>query len=431
MFGGAIGAEVTPASMLDHRALGYYYDRDDALEARVIERGLPEIIPGDPVSVELETPQVVFNDVPEDETTKRAALFRISGCGPVTFRVLSEPPAPFSLFAGGPYPFPSGGFPTDELRIWFLYTAGAAGSTDSGTVSIAAEDELGNGIERWEDIPLIGNAVARERVAVVAVLDESGSMLYDAGNNRTRLQALQLAANAFIDQLYDDNGLALVEFADSASALTGLDEAGPLTSSTRNGARTEISTHGPPDIYQHTSIGAGLETAADIYATSPAASDYDIQATLVFTDGVEDRPPYIDEVASSINERVYAIGVADAANVNNDNLRAIADNSGGFMLVTGALALDDEFLLEKFFIQVLAVVANRDIVRDPPGWIVPGEVEQVPFHIARSDIAFDAVALSRAPQYIVLGLQTPDGTVVSHDLGIPESEGRDDETDDG
>ena len=38
MFGGAIGAGVTPASMLDHRALGYYYDRDDALEARVIER---------------------------------------------------------------------------------------------------------------------------------------------------------------------------------------------------------------------------------------------------------------------------------------------------------------------------------------------------------------------------------------------------------
>ena len=413
MFGGAIGAGVTPASMLDHRALGYYYDRDDALEARVIERGLPEIVSGDPLSVELETPQIVFNDVPEDETTKRAALFRISGCGQVTFRVLSGPSEPFALFAEGPFSFPSGGFPTDELRIWFLYTAGAAGTMDSGTVSIAAEDAFGNEIGRWEDVPLIGNAVARERVAVVAVLDESGSMLYDAGNNRTRLEALKLAANAFIDQLYDDNGLALVEFADDATHLAGLQEAGSLNSVTRNNARTEVRTHGPPDPSPHTSIGAGLEAAADVYATSAAASDYDVQATLVFTDGVEDRAPFIDEVGSAINERVYAIGVAGAANVDSDNLRAIADNSGGFMLVTGALAPDDEFLLEKFFIQVLAGVVNRDIVRDPPGWIVPGEVERVPFHIARSDIAFDAVALSRAPQHVVLGLRAPDGTLIS------------------
>lgn len=413
MFGGAIGGGVTPASMLDHRTLDYYYDRDDALEARVLERGLPEIISGDPVAIELETPEIVFNDVPEGETAKRAALFRISGCGPVTFRIIAEPGDPFSLFASGPYPFPAGGFPTDELRIWLLYTAGAAGTTATGTVSIAAEDEFGNEIDRWEDIPILANAVTRPRVAVVAVLDESGSMLYDAGNNRTRLHALQLAADAFIDLLFDDNGIGLVAFSDDAQQLTGLDEAGPLTSLVRNNARDEIIIHGPPDIYRHTSIGAGLEKAAELYSTAPTASDYDIQATLVFTDGVEDRPPYISDVAELIGDRVYAIGVADAANVNSDALRAIANDTGGYMLVTGALSVDDEFLLEKFFIQILAGVTNRDIVRDPAGWIVPGRIERVPFRIARSDIAFDAIALSRAPQYVVLGLQTPDGTVVT------------------
>jgi hypothetical protein len=37
--------------------------------------------------------------------------------------------------------------------------------------------------------------------------------------------------------------------------------------------------------------------------------------------------------------------VADAAHVANDVLRGIADDSRGFMLFTGALNQDDEFLL--------------------------------------------------------------------------------------
>jgi hypothetical protein len=133
---------------------------------------------------------------------------------------------------------------------------------------------------------------------------------------------------------------------------------------------------------------------------------------VVFTDGFEDRSPLISEVTPLIHERVYAIGVADAANVRNDILRALADNSGGFMLVTGAIAQDDEFLLEKFFIQVLAGVVNRDIVRDPDGWLFPGQVARVPFSITHADIAFDAIGLSRAPGYTALALEAPDGTVI-------------------
>jgi hypothetical protein len=83
------------------------------------------------------------------------------------------------------------------------------------------------------------------------------------------------------------------------------------------------------------------------------------------------------------------------------------------MLVTGEIPPDDEFLLEKFFIQVLAGVANRFIVRDPEGTVIPGEIARVPFDPTRSDIAFDALALSRAPQFLALALQTPDGTIVN------------------
>ncbi|MGH6842341.1 MAG: tyrosinase family protein, partial [Methylocella sp.] len=411
MIGGA-----TPASMLDHTALGYFYHRDDALEARVLERGLPAIASGDVTTITLETPQVIFNDVPEGETTQRAALFSVNSCESLSFHVTSGPTAPFTLFSPGPFMYPQGPLHTDELRVWVLYTGGTPGSSDAGVMTVVARNEFGDELQRWENIPILANSVARPKVAVVLVLDESGSMLEDAGNNRKRLQVLQFAATTFVDQLFDDNGLAMVSFADTAEKLTDLEVVGALNSSVRNNARQQIDDHGPPDLFPHTSIGAGLEAAADVYDNSPISGNFDVKATVVFTDGFENRSPFIRGVSPLINERVYAVGVADAANVQNDILRALADNTGGYILVTGALAQDDEFLLDKFFIQILAGVTNQEIIRDPDGTVMPGEVSRVPFSIVRSDIAFDAVALTRTPGLISVALEAPDGTLI----GIPQ-----------
>ena len=236
-------------------------------------------------------------------------------------------------------------------------------------------------------------------------------MLYDAGNNRdTRLEVLQLAATTFIDQLFDDNGLMLVAFDENATRLSNLAVAGGQVSGVRNAARNHIIDHGPPNSQPHTSIGAGIQEAASGYAASPISSDFDVKAMVVFTDGVDDREPWLADVETLIDDRVYAIGVANAANVDSNKLRTIANDSGGFMLVTGAVTVDDEFLLEKFFMQILAGVTNRDIITDPPGEVVPGVIESVPFSLTRSDVEFDAVALTRMPQALVLGLRTPDGT---------------------
>lgn len=406
MVGGA-----TPASMLVHTDLGYYYPVDPGLEARLAELGKPPMVTGDPVEISLETSTIVFNDVPEGETTKRPALFRIKGCGNLSFEVSAGPTAPFSLFEPGPFVFPAGPFPTDQLRIWVMYIGGTRDTNDTGTMTVVARDADGVEVDRWTDIPIVANSVARPKVAVAMVLDESGSMLANAGNNRTRLQALQLAATTFVDQLFSDNGLAMMSFDENATLLSDLAVAGSLSSPVRNNARAEIASHGPPDEFPHTSIGAGLQEAGSMYSNSPIAGDFDIQATVVFTDGFEDREPWIRNV--TVNERVYAVGVGDAANTQNDILRQIADNSGGFMNVTGALSVDDEFLLEKFFIQVLAGVTNRNIVRDPEGVLVPGRIERVPVSLTRSDISVDFVALSRAPQHVLIAIEVPDGTVLT------------------
>ncbi|HED65419.1 MAG TPA: VWA domain-containing protein [Planctomycetes bacterium] len=409
MVGGA-----TPGAMLVHTALGYSYPRDLNLEAHVAgDPDFPAFVSGDQAQITLETPQIVFNDVPSGDTTMRAALFRIEGCGPISFEVEAGPSGSFSLFTPGPYAFPAGPFPTDELRIWVLYTGGTPDTTDpGGTMTVVAKDDEGVEIGRWDDIPILANTVARPTVAVALVLDESGSMLSDAGNNRTRIAVLRDAATTFVDQLYDDNAVTLISFANASDKLTDLAVAGGMTSMVRNDARDAISLHGPASGAPLTSIGAGLQRAADEFTTSPIAGDFDVQATVVFTDGYQTQAPYIADVAGLINDRVYAVGIADAAHVDNASLVALADSSGGYMLVTGALEQDDEFLLEKFFIQILAGVTNRDIVTDPGGWLSLGEVARIPFSIANSDVAFDAIGLTRAPQYTVMALEAPDGTII-------------------
>src|SRR3546814_19990619 len=85
-------------------------------------------------------------------------------------------------------------------------------------MTVVARDPDGNEVLR-EDIPLIVNTVARPTAAVALVLDESGSMLADAGNNRIRINVLRDAAKSLVDELYDDNGLTLIPFADNAANL--------------------------------------------------------------------------------------------------------------------------------------------------------------------------------------------------------------------
>lgn len=415
MVGGA-----TPASMLDHTALGYRYPRDLPLEIAVAGNpSFPNFQSGDPIGATLITPQIVFNDVPADETVMRAALFQVETCAPLTFEVETGPTGNFSLFQPDPYIFPNSQFPTNEFRIWVMFTGapnatvppGGTVNDPGGTMTVVARDPDNNEVLR-EDIPIIANTVARPTSAVALVLDESGSMLSDAGNNRIRLNVLKDAAHTLVDLFYDDNGLTLISFANTAAKLTDLKAAGPIGSPARGDAHSEIDAHGPPNTLPLTSIGSGLQAAADEYATSPVAGDYSIKASVVFTDGYETTAPYINQVAQLLTDRVYAVGIADADNVANDTLETLASGSNGFMLVTGALQQDDEFLLEKFFIQVLVGVTNQDIVRDPSGWLRPGAVARIPFDIAESDYAFDTVVLNRAPRYLLTALEAPDGTVL-------------------
>jgi len=70
--------------------------------------------------------QVIFNDVPEEETTWRAATIRVYTCSDTTFRVKpgTEPTAPFDI-AIGQVTATQGAHPHlfQDVRIWFQYKA--------------------------------------------------------------------------------------------------------------------------------------------------------------------------------------------------------------------------------------------------------------------------------------------------------------------
>src|SRR3546814_15706280 len=68
-------------------------------------------------------------------------------------------------------------------------------------------------------------------------------MLADAGNNRIRINVLRDAAKSLVDELYEDNGLTLIPFADTAAKLTDLAEAGPSGSTVRGRGHTESARH--------------------------------------------------------------------------------------------------------------------------------------------------------------------------------------------
>lgn len=117
--------------------------------------------------------------------------------------------------------------------------------------------------------------------------------------------------------------------------------------------------------YGKTSIGDGVELASDRLA---AATDFDEHAMVVMTDGMENTEKYIADVIDSIvNEEVFAIGVGTAEQLQPAALDALTSGTGGYLLLTGNLTENDTFLLEKYYLQILAGVNTNEVVLDPRG----------------------------------------------------------------
>jgi hypothetical protein len=366
------------------------------------------------------TPPVIhFNDVPEGETTVRAAVFRVYGCGDVTLRVKAGagPAAPFSLLqpASGELTVHHGPSLFAEARLWLAFTAGDAGvAVPDGSVTFECPQ---NGKEFT--FVLKADAIERPSVAVMLALDQSGSMDWQAGTSGARrIDVLKDAARKFMELIQAGNGVGLIRFDHDSYPVNHATYPGlPVTHITGNGAFdagrvaaiSAVNSH-TVNIAGNTSVGDGVERARQVLDALPAGA-YDHKALIVLTDGLENEPAWIQDVAGSIDERTFAIGLGNQSQVNTAALDALTSNTGGYLLLTGLLSssIDDYFRLSKYFLQILAGVTNNSIVLDPNGYVAPGAQVRLPFHLNEADI--DCTAILMTDHNVVdFALEAPDGT---------------------
>ena len=335
-------------------------------------------------------------------------MFSIESCETTYFEITALT-GPFdSDVVGPPDPVPEG----DPVgRVWIAYTGTDEGDTASGSVSIdAIVDSVV--VDSWT-IPISANTIRKPRVASVLVLDQSGSMGSDAGDGRLRIDVLKESAPVFVELLGDEDGVGVVRFDHDSYPGTPVAEAGATPfGSGRTAARTAISSHAVnPD--GMTSIGDGIERAQGELSDPSISADYDETAIVVLTDGRENSPAYIADL-DTIGDRVFGIGLGTAEQINPAALTQLTDGTGGYVLMTGNLDTDDYFILQKYYLQILAGVTNRDIVLDPEAYLSPGQTHRIPFDLNEADNAVDVILLTAdlPPELFSFALETPSGHTV-------------------
>lgn len=364
-----------------------------------------------PFSVELAFPTmgapITFNEVPEGATTVRAAVFAIRTCMPVHFEVVDGPGAGFSVAQPTPVEVPPSDTFVTEGRVWFAHTGTTAGSMANGSVTIRCV-ETG---QEWI-IPITANTVAWPTNASMLVLDKSGSMEWDSGiPGQRRVDVLKFAAPIFVDMMPDNDAVGVVAFDHDAAPVMPVTVAGaPVIGAGRIAAKTAITNH-TPNPAGGTSIGDGVELAHNII---DPVGGFDQKALIVLTDGHETAAKYLSDpsITGLINERVYAIGLGTPEVLNPSALSTLAASTGGYLMMTGDLGINDIFRQSKYYLQILAGVTNAQIVVDPESSVLPGQLHRIPFQLTETDFRSDVILVSPAPWAFDFVLETPDGNII-------------------
>jgi hypothetical protein len=369
----------------------------------------------DTASITLLTPYLNFADIPQGpmgmvREQPLAISFEVSApSGAVTLEYapagslthLQLLPGNTSITVG-----PTAGSAVATARLWVIYRTGAAPSAIA-TQNVTVLEPLSG--QTW-NISIDANTIARKTAAVALVLDRSGSMSQDRGDGLTKHISLQQAAETFVGVMLEGDGVGLVRYDENAQVVQPVLLLGSGGVSDLNrGTTIDLIRGNSFDPAGATSIGDGIFEGRNILNS---AGSFDVKALTVLTDGVENRDRYISDVAGSINELTYAIGLGTPQNTSAAALQNISGNNGGFLLITGAIDTDKRFLLQKYFLQILAGVSNAEIVLDPDGQLVPSAVHRIPFQLTDADNGVDVILLSPFVHSIDFRLQTPNGLIL-------------------
>ncbi len=402
------------------RDLGSYQDMVSKWHTLgfVVEQGTEhvEVQHCDEPSITLTTPHLDFVDVPQGPL----AMVREVPLA-ITFEVVSPSGAVTLDYAPGGAPShpqlvaattsvtvgPTAPNAVANARLWIIYRTGAAPSAIPTQTLTVREPASG---QTWT-VTVDANTVARRTAAVAFALDRSGSMSEDRGDGQSKHVALQQAATAFVGLMLPGDGASIVRYNQDAQPLQPVLTLGDGGLSDLNRTATiDVINGNGLDPQGATSIGDGIFEARGQLA-APGGT-YDVRSMLVLTDGVENTPRWISDVAAQINATTYAIGLGTPQNTSAAALQTISGNNGGYLLVTGAITGDNRFLLQKYFLQILAGVSNAEVVLDPDGVLTRGSVQRIPFQVSDADSGMDVVLLTPRPDVVDFRLQTPTGQIL-------------------
>jgi hypothetical protein len=369
----------------------------------------------DESSITLLTPHLAFTDVPQGPM----GMIRESALS-ITLEVVAPTAAVTLEYAAGGAPAhpqllsantsvtvgPTAPNGIAAARFWVIYRTGTAPSaipTQTLTIQNPASGDT------WQ-VTVDANTVGRRTTATVLVLDRSGSMSDDRGDSQPKHVALQQAANVFVDLMLAGDGVGVVRYNQDAQAQQPVLALGDGGLSDSNRSATHDVINGPAlDPQGGTSIGDGIFEGR---ALLDVAAPFDGKALVVLTDGIENQPRWISDVAGQINEDTYALGLGQPSNISVPALQTISGNNGGFLLVTGAITGDNRFMLQKYFLQILAGVSNAEVVLDPDGVLTGEAVHRIPFQVSDADSGLDVILLTPQPLAVDFRLQTPNGLLI-------------------
>ncbi|GAA3395981.1 LodA/GoxA family CTQ-dependent oxidase [Cryptosporangium minutisporangium] len=370
----------------------------------------------DTTSVNLLTPVLDFQHVPQGlmGMAREAALaitFEVTAASaPVTLEyVPGGGPAHPQLvaFTQSVTVGPTGPSGVATARLWVIYRTGLAGALlppQRLTIRQAGTSST------WT-VTVTGDTVARRTTAVSLVLDRSGSMADDRGDGVPKHVSLRAAAAAFVDVMLEDDGVGLVRFNEDAQPLQSVLPLGTGgLSDVHRGRIKDLLSSAELDPDGETSIGDGVAEGRNLLAG--AAADFDAGALVVLTDGLENQERWIADVVGGLTASTYAIGFGQPQNISVPALQALSGNTGAYLLVTGSIDGDDRFRLHKYFLQILAGIAQAEVVLDPDATLPEGELERFPFTLVAEDSGVDVVLLTPDPAAVDFRLETPSGQLI-------------------
>lgn len=385
--------------------LGFVVEQDNGQYREVDRCAFPH--------VSLLTPTVDLGVVPEGPmgSRKAAAAIKFEVSAPnsqVELVVTSGPSKPSLQLVSSPGPVGPTGDDPETVRFWVQYETQSPEHFVGDRVTI----ERKNANETWS-AAVTAKTVGRKTAATALVLDRSSSMSGDAGPDRTKHESLEEAAKIFLDVALEGDGVGIVPYNEDVEEtdVHEVEKLGPPGSSdpARNRVR-DVITGDALEPEGRTSIGDGIVEGRSILN---ATSGYDVESLVVLTDGNENEPRWLADVAGSIDERTYSLGLGQPENTSAPALQDISANHRGYLLITGDIAgTDDEFILRKYFLQVLTGVSDGNVVLDPEGTLTPGAEHRVPFQMTDADTGLDVVLLTDEPSRVDFRLETPSGDVI-------------------